>query len=81
MRIEIPDIHIYILYKAVRRYWFPGPGCDARQLTIPSKYQENGYKPAFDELPLEADYWAVQEKAKSSEAQRPKEIAARATVS
>ena len=33
-----------------------------------SKYEENGYKPAFDELPLEADYWAAQEKAKSSDA-------------
>ena len=28
-----------------------------------SKYEENGYKPNFDELPLEADYWAAQEKA------------------
>jgi hypothetical protein len=28
-----------------------------------------GYKPDFDELPLEADYWAAQEKAaKSSDA-------------
>jgi len=55
---------------------------DGSNIPIPrSKYRENGYKPAFDELPLEADYWAVQEKAKSSEAQRPKEIAARATVS
>jgi hypothetical protein len=31
-------------------------------------YEENGYKPDFDELPLEADYWAAQEKEKSSEA-------------
>ena len=35
-----------------------------------SKYEENGYKPSFDELPLEADYWAAQEEAKSSEAKQ-----------
>jgi hypothetical protein len=35
-----------------------------------SKYEENGYKPNFDELPLEADYWAAQEKAKNSDANR-----------
>jgi hypothetical protein len=40
-------------------------------ITIPiprSRYEKNGYKPGFDELPLEADYWAAQEKAKSSDA-------------
>jgi hypothetical protein len=42
---------------------------DGNNIPIPrSKYEENGYKPAFDELPLEEDYWAAQEKAKSSEA-------------
>jgi hypothetical protein len=42
---------------------------DGNNIPIPrSKYEENGYKPEFDKLPLEADYWAEQEKAKSSEA-------------
>jgi hypothetical protein len=42
---------------------------DGNNIPIPrSKYEENGYKPAFDELPLEADYWAAQETVKSSEA-------------
>ena len=44
---------------------------DYEGISIPiprSKYEENGYKPDFDELPLEADYWAAQEKAKSSDA-------------
>jgi GcrA cell cycle regulator len=42
---------------------------DSNNIPIPRfKYDENGYKPAFDELPLEADYWAAQEKAKSSDA-------------
>jgi hypothetical protein len=35
---------------------------------IPIPRSTNGYKPAFDELPLEADYWAAREKAKSSDA-------------
>ena len=43
---------------------------DGSNIPIPrSKYEENGYKPAFDELPLEAEYWAAQEKGKSSEVQ------------
>ena len=33
-----------------------------------SKYEENGYKPEFDKLPLEADYLASQEQAKSRDA-------------
>jgi hypothetical protein len=42
---------------------------DGNNIPIPrSKYEENGYKPAFDELPLETEYWAAQEKEKSSEA-------------
>ena len=42
---------------------------DGISIPIPrSKYVDNGYKPDFDELPLEADYWAAREKAKSSEA-------------
>ena len=39
--------------------------------TIPikrSKYEENGYQPEFDKLPLEADFWAAQEKAKAAAA-------------
>jgi hypothetical protein len=37
---------------------------DGSNIPVPrSKYEENGYKPDFDELPLEADYWAAQEKA------------------
>jgi hypothetical protein len=33
--------------------------------TIPiprSKYEANGYKPDFDKLPLEAEYWAAEKK-------------------
>jgi hypothetical protein len=33
--------------------------------TIPvprSKYEANGYKPNFDKLPSEAEYWAAEEK-------------------
>jgi hypothetical protein len=42
---------------------------DGISIPIPrSKYEKNGYEPNFDELPLEADYWAAQEKAESSEA-------------
>jgi hypothetical protein len=42
---------------------------DGNNIPIPrSKYEENGYKPDFDGRPLEADYWAAQEKARSSEA-------------
>jgi len=42
---------------------------DGSNIPIPrSKYEENGYKPDFDELQLQADYWAAQEKEKSSEA-------------
>ncbi len=33
-----------------------------------SMREMGGHKPDFDELPLEADYWATQEKAKSSDA-------------
>jgi hypothetical protein len=33
-----------------------------------SKYEENGYKPDFDKLPLEAEYLASYEVAKSREA-------------
>jgi len=42
---------------------------DGNSIPIPrSKYEKNGYKPDFNELPLEADYWAEQEKTRSSEA-------------
>jgi hypothetical protein len=42
---------------------------DGTNIPIPrSKYEENGYKHDFDKLPLEADYWAAQEKAKSQSA-------------
>ena len=53
-------------------------GYDGNNIPIPrSKYEENGYKPDFDKLPLEADYWAAreaqeaQEEASKREAQRP----------
>jgi hypothetical protein len=39
--------------------------------TIPitrSKYEGNGYQPEFDQLPLEDDYWAAQEKARATAA-------------
>jgi hypothetical protein len=37
---------------------------DGNNIPVPrSRYEKNGYKPDFDELPLEADYWAAQEKA------------------
>jgi hypothetical protein len=42
-------------------------------ITIPiprSKYDENGYKPDFNELPLEADYWAAQEKQRAADAKK-----------
>jgi hypothetical protein len=45
----------------------------ATRLTIPipqSKYNENGYKPDFNELPLEADYWAAHEKQRAADAQK-----------
>ena len=42
---------------------------DGTNIPIPrSKYEANGYKPDFDKLPLEADYWAAQEEAKSRDA-------------
>jgi hypothetical protein len=37
--------------------------------TIPvarAKYEEHSYKPDFDSLPLEADFWAAQEEAGSN---------------
>jgi hypothetical protein len=33
-----------------------------------SKYEANGYKPDFDKLPLEAEYWASQEELKIRDA-------------
>jgi hypothetical protein len=45
---------------------------DGSNIPIPrSKYEENGYKPDFGDLPSEDDYWAAQEKAKSDDAKRP----------
>jgi hypothetical protein len=41
--------------------------------TIPvprSKYEANGYKPDFDKLPSEAEYWAA-EKKKEDDVKRP----------
>jgi hypothetical protein len=36
---------------------------DGTNIPIPRfKYQENGYKPAFDELPLEAEYWPLRKR-------------------
>jgi hypothetical protein len=46
---------------------------DYEGISIPiprSKYDENGYKPDFDELPLEADYLAAQEKLRAAEAKK-----------
>ena len=46
---------------------------DGIDIPIPrSKYEENVYKPDFDKLPLEADYWAAQEEARKREAERSK---------
>ena len=45
---------------------------DGIDIPIPrSKYEEEGYTPDFDQLPLEADYWAAQEEARKREAQKP----------
>ena len=45
---------------------------DGISIPIPrSKYEENGYKPDYDKLRLEADYWAAQEEARKREARRP----------
>jgi hypothetical protein len=44
-------------------------GAFASASHAPTKYEENGYKPDFDELPLEADYWAAQEKANAKNSQ------------
>lgn len=46
---------------------------DGIPIPIPrSKYEENGYRPDFNKLPLEAEYWAAQEEAREREAQNPK---------
>jgi hypothetical protein len=45
-----------------------GTGCS---IPIPrSKYEANGYKPDFDKLPSEAQYWAAENK-KEDDAKRP----------
>jgi hypothetical protein len=42
---------------------------DGVSIPIPrEKYEENGYQPAFDNLPSEVDYLAAEEKAKAHEA-------------
>jgi hypothetical protein len=42
---------------------------DGNTIPIPrAKYEANGYKPDFKDLPLEADYWAAQEEAKKRDA-------------
>jgi hypothetical protein len=44
---------------------------DGVSIPIPrSKYTQNGYKPDFDELPLEADYLAAQEKQRAADAKK-----------
>ncbi|THD68149.1 MAG: hypothetical protein E7813_11535 [Bradyrhizobium sp.] len=44
---------------------------DGVSIPIPrSKYDKNGYKPNFDELPLEADYLAAQEKQRAADAKK-----------
>jgi hypothetical protein len=35
-----------------------------------SEYEAKGYKPAFDKLPSEAEYWAAEDK-KEDDAKRP----------
>jgi hypothetical protein len=40
---------------------------DGSNIPVPrSKYEANGYKPDFDELPLEADYWAARKKQRAA---------------
>ena len=44
---------------------------DGISIPIPrSKYDENGYKPDFDELPLEADFLAAQEIQRAADAKK-----------
>jgi hypothetical protein len=44
---------------------------DGVSIPIPrSKYDQNGYKPNFDELPLETDYLAAQEKQRAADAKK-----------
>jgi hypothetical protein len=51
---------------------------DGNNILIPrSKYEENGYKPDFDKLPLEADCWAAQA-AKNDNIKGPKSRSRRA---
>jgi hypothetical protein len=42
---------------------------DGSNIPIPRlKYEKNGYKPDYDKLPLEAEYWASQEEVKNRDA-------------
>jgi hypothetical protein len=44
---------------------------DGVSIPIPrSKYDQNGYKPNFDELPLEANFLAAQEKQRAADAKK-----------
>jgi hypothetical protein len=44
---------------------------DGVSIPIPrSKYDQNGYKPNFDELPLEANFLAAQEKHRAADAKK-----------
>jgi hypothetical protein len=44
---------------------------DGSNIPVPrSKYVKNGFKPDFDKLPLEAEYWTAQEKAKANDAKK-----------
>jgi hypothetical protein len=39
---------------------------DGNNIPVPrGRYEEAGYKPPFTALPLEADYWAAEEKAQN----------------
>ena len=42
---------------------FPAPSETGTTIPVPrSKYEANGYKPDFDKLPSEAEYWAAEKK-------------------
>jgi hypothetical protein len=44
---------------------------DGISIPVPrSKYDKNGYKPDFDELPLEADFLAAQEIQRAADAKK-----------
>jgi hypothetical protein len=51
-------------YHARRRKWKAAPAAWTGNIPIPrSKYEENKYKPDFDQLPSEAEYLAAEKKS------------------